>query len=78
MDVATKPFNFREGYFDIPKTTIGALQDDLQCAKQEDLMKPASQLYSLHSLNTNLKNCLTPDLAHDIDTSMPTGLSNKE
>jgi hypothetical protein len=41
MDTATKPFNFLEGYFDIPETIIGALQGDLQCATQEDLMKPA-------------------------------------
>jgi hypothetical protein len=57
---------------------IGALQDDLQRAKQEDLIKPASQLYRLHSLKTKFKNCLTPDLARDIETSMPTGLSNKD
>jgi hypothetical protein len=67
-----------EGYFVIPETMIGALQDDLQRAKQEDLAKPASRLYILHSLKTKLKNCLTLDLAGDIETSMPTGLSNKD
>jgi hypothetical protein len=78
MDTTTKPFNLLEGYFDIPETMIGALHDDLQRAKQEDLMKPASQLYRLHSLKTKLKNCLTQDLALNIETSMPTGLSNKD
>jgi hypothetical protein len=29
-------------------------------------------------LKTKLKDCLTPDLAHDIETSMPLGLSNKD
>jgi hypothetical protein len=76
MDTTTKPFNFLEGYFDIPETMIGALQDDLKRAKQEDLMKPASQLYILHSLKTKLKNCLKSDIARDIETSMPTGTIN--
>jgi hypothetical protein len=58
MDTTTKPFNFREGYFNIPDTMIGALQDDLQCSQQEYLMKPASQLYRLHSLKTKLKTVL--------------------
>jgi hypothetical protein len=39
MDTTTKPFNFLEGYFNIPETMIGALQDDLKRAKQEGLMK---------------------------------------
>jgi hypothetical protein len=54
------------------------LQDDLINAKQMDLVTPGSQLYKLHCLKTKLKNCLTPDLARDIETSMPTGLSNKD
>jgi hypothetical protein len=29
-------------------------------------------------LKKKLKNCLTPDLARDIETSMPPGLSNKD
>jgi hypothetical protein len=37
-----------------------------------------SQLFKLHCLNTKLKNCLTTDLPHDIDVSMPTGLSHKD
>jgi hypothetical protein len=76
MDTTTKPFNFLEGYFDIPETMIGALQDGLQCSQQEYLMKPASQLYILHSLKTKLKNCLKSDIARDIETSMPTGTIN--
>jgi hypothetical protein len=54
------------------------LLDDLENAKQVDLVTPASQLYKLHCLKTKLKNCLTPDLAYDIKTSMPLGLSNKD
>jgi hypothetical protein len=73
-----KPFNFLEGYFDIPESMIGVLQDDLQIAKQIDLVRSMSQLYKLHCLKTKLKNCLTPDLACDIETSTPTGHSNKE
>jgi hypothetical protein len=56
---------------------IRALRDDLQQAKQIDLVRPATQLYKLHCLKTKLKNCLTPDLTRDIETSMPTDLSNK-
>jgi hypothetical protein len=55
MYTTTKPFNFLEGYFDINETMMGALQDNLKRAKQEDLMKPASQLCRLHSLKTKLK-----------------------
>jgi hypothetical protein len=50
---------------------------DLENTKPVDLVTPASQLYKLHCLKTKLKNCLTPDLAHDIETLMPLGLSNK-
>jgi hypothetical protein len=64
MDTTDKPFNFLEGYFNIPE--------------QVDLVKPVSQLYRLRSLKTKLKNRLTPDLARDIKTSMPTGISNKD
>jgi hypothetical protein len=53
---------------------IGVLQDDLQHAKQIDLVRPLSQ----HCLKAKLKNCLTPELAREIETSMPTGLSNKD
>jgi hypothetical protein len=78
MDNTIKPFNFLEGYFDIPDTTVDALKDDLKCTKQEDLQKPTSQLYRPYSSRTKLKNCLTPDLARDIRTSMPTIIINKD
>jgi hypothetical protein len=72
MYKTSKLFNFLECYFEIPETMMGALQDNLKRAKQEYLMKLASQLYRLHSLKTKLKNCITPDLASNIETSMPT------
>jgi hypothetical protein len=43
-----------------------------------DIVQVNSKLYKLHCLKTKLKNCLTPDLALDIDTSMPPGLPNKD
>jgi hypothetical protein len=52
--------------------------NELADAKIIDLISPASQLYKLHCLKTKLKNCLTTNLAHDIDASMPIGLSNKD
>jgi hypothetical protein len=52
--------------------------NELADAKQIDLVQPASQLFKLHSLKPKLKNCLTTDLAHAIDASMPTGLSHKD
>jgi hypothetical protein len=55
----------------------GTLMDDLENAKQMDLVTPGSQLYKLHCLKTKLKNFPTPDLAHDIEASLPLGLSNK-
>jgi hypothetical protein len=78
MDGTSKPFNFLEGYFDIPENMTSGLQDDLINAKQMDLVTPGSQLYKLHCLKTKLKNCITSDLARDIKTSIPTGLSNKD
>jgi hypothetical protein len=54
------------------------LMNDLADAKQIDLVQPASQLFKLHCLKTKLKNCLTTDLTHDIDASMPPGLSHKD
>jgi hypothetical protein len=54
------------------------LLDDLANAKSVELVTPASQLYQLHCLKTKLKNCLTPDLAHDIKSPIPLGLSNKD
>jgi hypothetical protein len=76
-DGTSKPFNFLEGYFDLPENMTGALMDDLENAKIVDLVTPASQLYKLHCLKTKLKNCLTLYLAHDIEASMPLGLRNK-
>jgi hypothetical protein len=78
MDTTTTPFNFLEGYFDIPETVICALQDDLKRAKQEDRMKPALQPYRLHSYKTKLEKCLPPDLSRNIETSMSTGIRNKD
>jgi hypothetical protein len=52
--------------------------NDLTDAKIIDLISPASQLYKLYCSKTKLKNCLTTDLAHDIEASMPIGLSNKD
>jgi hypothetical protein len=43
-----------------------------------NLMQVHSKMYKLHCLKTKLKNCLTPDLALDIETSMPPGLPNKD
>jgi hypothetical protein len=51
--------------------------DDIADAKLVDLISPASQLYKLHCLKTKFKNCLTSDLAQDIEASMPLDLSNK-
>jgi hypothetical protein len=54
-----------------------ALNDDLEYAKADDLQNQPLQLYILYSLKTKLKNCLTPDLACDIETTMPDVVSNK-
>jgi hypothetical protein len=78
MDQTTTPFNFLEGYFIIPESMIDALKDDLKRTKAEDLQKQNSQLYKLSSLENKLKNCLTTDLASDIETSMPTRVRNKD
>jgi hypothetical protein len=56
----------------------GALMNELADAKIIDLISPASKLYKLHYLKTKLKNCLTTDLAHDIEASMPIGIINKD
>jgi hypothetical protein len=69
---------FFERYFDLPENMTNTLMSDLTDAKIIDLALPASQLYKLHCLKTKLKHCLTTDLAHDIDASMPKGLSNKD
>jgi hypothetical protein len=73
----SEPFNFLEIYFDLPDDMTTKLMNDLADEKQIDLVHPSSQLFK-HCLKTKLKNCLTPDLAHDIDASMPPGLSHKD
>jgi hypothetical protein len=55
-----------------------ALMNDLADTKQIDLVQPSSQLFKLLCFQRKLKNCLTPDHAHDIDASMPPGLSHKD
>jgi hypothetical protein len=77
MDEKSEPFNFLERYFDLPENMTNTLMNDLADANIINLVSPASQLYKLHCLKTKLKNCLTTDLAHDIEASMPIGLSNK-
>jgi hypothetical protein len=74
----SEPFNFLERYFDIPDDMTTTLMNDLAETKQIYLVQPSSQLIKLHCLKTKLKNCLTPDLAQDIDASMPPGLSHKD
>jgi hypothetical protein len=77
-DETSERFNFLERYFDLPDNTTGPLMDDLADAKIIDIISPALQPYKLHCLKTKLKNCLTSDLAHDIEASMPIGLGNKD
>jgi hypothetical protein len=74
----SEPFNFLERYFDLPDDMRNTLMNDLADAKQIDLVLTASQLFKLHCLKTKLKRCLTNDLAHAIDASMPPGLSHKD
>jgi hypothetical protein len=74
----SEPFNFIERYFDLPDEMTTTLMNDLVDAKRIDLVQPSSQLFKLHCLKTKLKNCLTPELAHDIDALMPPGLSHKD
>jgi hypothetical protein len=76
-DENSEPFKFLKIYFDLPENMTDTLMNELADAKIIDLVSPASQLYKLHCLKTKLKNCLTTDLAHDIDAYMPIGLSNK-
>jgi hypothetical protein len=75
---SSEPFNFLERYFDLPDNMTTTLMNDLKEMKQIDRIQPSSQLFKLHCLKTKLKKCLTPDLAHDIDASMPPGLSHKD
>jgi hypothetical protein len=73
-----KPLNFLERYFDLPEDISLKLKLDLANDTIADIAQVNSKLYKLHCLKTKLKNCLTPDLALDIDTSMPPGLPNKD
>jgi hypothetical protein len=73
----SEPINFLVRYFDLPENMENTLMNKLADAKIIDLVSPALQLYKLHCLKTKPKNCLTTNLAHDIDASMPIGLSNK-
>jgi hypothetical protein len=76
-DETSGPFNFLERYFDHPANMMNTLMNKLTDANIIDLVTLASQLYKLHCLKTKLKNCLTTDLAHDIEASMPIGIRNK-
>jgi hypothetical protein len=77
-DEEEEPLNFLERYFDLPEDISQKLQLDLANDKMADIMQLHSKLYKLHCLKTKLKNCLTHDLALDIDTSMHPGLPNKD
>jgi hypothetical protein len=70
-DEEKEPLNFLERYFDLPEDISQKLKLDLANNKMSDLVQVHSKLYKLHCLKTKLKNCLTPDLALDIYTSMP-------
>jgi hypothetical protein len=74
----SETFNFLERYFDLLDDMTNTLMNDLADAKQIHVVQPASQLFKLHFLKTKLRNHLTTDLARDIDTSMPPGLSHKD
>jgi hypothetical protein len=74
----SEPYNFIERYFDLPDDMMTTLMNGLADAKQIDLVQPSSQLFKLHFLETKLKNCLTPNLTHDIYASMPPGISHKD
>jgi hypothetical protein len=76
-DEEEEPLNFLERYFDLPEDISQKLELDLANDKMVDIVQVNSKLYKLHYLKTKLNNCLTPDLALDIDTSMPPGLPNK-
>jgi hypothetical protein len=77
-DKEEEPLNFLERYFDLPEDISQKLQLDLDTNRMADIMQVNSKLYKLHFLKTKLKNCLTPDLALGIYTSMPPGISNKD
>jgi hypothetical protein len=68
----SQPFNFLQRYFYLPDDMTNTLMNELADANQIDFFQPASQFFKLHCLKTKLKNCLTTDLTHDIDASIPT------
>jgi hypothetical protein len=74
----SEPFNFIKIYFDLTDDMTNTLMNDLAETKKFDLVQPSSQLFKLHCLKKKVKNCLTTDLAHDIDALMPPGLSHKD
>jgi hypothetical protein len=76
-DGNSEPFIFLERFFDLPDNMKKTSMNDLSDAKIMDLVSPALQLYKLHCLKTKLKNCLTTDLTHDIEVSMPVGMRCK-
>jgi hypothetical protein len=77
-DEEKEPLNFLERYFDLPEDISQKLQLDLANDTMGDIMQVHSKMYKLHCLKTKLKNCLTPDLALDIETSMPPGLPKRD
>jgi hypothetical protein len=77
-DEVEEPLNFLERYFDLPEYISQKIQLDLTTDRMANIVQVNSKLYKLHCLKTKLKNCLTPDLALDIGTSMPPGISNKD
>jgi hypothetical protein len=58
-------------------TNGSTLMNNIADANIINHISPASQIYRLHCLKKKLKNFLTTDLPHDIEASMPIGLSNK-
>jgi hypothetical protein len=76
-DETSELFNSPIIYFDLPDNMADTLMNELADTKIMDLISLASRLYKLHCLKTKLKNCPTTDLARDIESSMPIGLSNK-
>jgi hypothetical protein len=77
MGQGKHPINFLETYFDIPEKMTDVLNDDLKNTKEDDINNFDSKLSKLNALKDKLRNCLTPELGDDVDTSMPEGISNK-
>jgi hypothetical protein len=77
-DNEEKLLSFLERYFVLPEDISLKLELDLANDTLANIAQVNSKLYKLHCLNTKLKNCLTPDSALDIKTSMPPRLPNKD